>query len=240
MNKLKTQGISYALYHTWQTAGNKPGWEIFEQGDLLLLKSPTNLANLNLAIGGGNADDGSIIQNFFKDKSFGVFEDPSRILELTIEPKVTLEITEMSVSTDKVQYKECGENIVQVKDKQQLAKWGEIAGAAFEMDGQELVKFMEPIYGAKQSAVFYFTEGDNVVGTGQVYIDDHKLAYIATIGVLESHRKQGAGSQLMNACVKFAKTNGAKTLALYASEMGEFLYHKLGFTPLKKWNFKMH
>lgn len=82
-------------------------------------------------------------------------------------------------------------------------------------------------------------DGDEIVGTGHIYMDDMNLVYVSTIGVLEPHRRKGIGKDIMNACLKNGIGLGGDTFALYASEIGEFLYKNIGFKEIAKWSFRV-
>ncbi len=56
-----------------------------------------------------------------------------------------------------------------------------------------------------------------------------KNAYITSVFVEESHRRQGIGSQLVRRIVAWAQEMGCINIMLTATEMGKPLYETLGF-----------
>jgi N-acetylglutamate synthase-like GNAT family acetyltransferase len=223
----------------WKGVGDQPGWKVYEDGELIILVSLTNLPNLNLAIR-VNAEKKFIkAEQIFQNKPFGVFIESSNDQQFRISPKIETEVTEMQLLAKYVSKQKVDPKILVVKTYEQLSQWCETAGLVYNADAQELLKFMTPLYKLQGSSVFSYIEDGKVVGTGQVYVDDSNLGYIATIGVIEDYRKKGIGNKIMSACMESSKAQGAEMFALHASEMGLFLYNKLGFQPLKQWKFKI-
>jgi GNAT superfamily N-acetyltransferase len=71
-------------------------------------------------------------------------------------------------------------------------------------------------------------EGDKIIGIGTTIL--HKdTAWLAHIIVHESHRNKGLGTLITEALVDSIDKNIYKTTLLVATELGEFVYKKLGF-----------
>ncbi len=71
-------------------------------------------------------------------------------------------------------------------------------------------------------------ENGKIIGLGGIFFfgDVCSIGYMA---VLSEFRRQGLGTSIFNNLVKIGKLKGCKTFMLYASELGEPIYHKFGF-----------
>jgi N-acetylglutamate synthase-like GNAT family acetyltransferase len=244
MEKSQYKGIVYNLYHMWQAVGNKPGWTIHENSELLLLKSPATVPHVNLVMVTTSTQVNNksqlLVQDFFENKNFGIFGEAGKTIELKLPLKYSLQFREMVTSTDKVTCQEITPKIDFVQNEQQLKEWCKVAGTLFEYEPERMLPFKAEIYLLEGTKLLYFSENDKIVGTAHVHVDDNNFAYIVSLGVLEEWRGKGIGSQLMNACINFSKEKGAKTLALDSTTMGESLYKKWGFATGAKWYFSVY
>ena len=71
-------------------------------------------------------------------------------------------------------------------------------------------------------------ENGKILGLGGIFF----FGVICSIGymaVLPEVRRNGLGTSIFNNLVKIGKLKGCKTFMLYASELGEPIYHKFGF-----------
>jgi len=78
-------------------------------------------------------------------------------------------------------------------------------------------------------AKFLVAEEDGkIIGLGGIFFfgDTCSIGYMA---VLPEVRCKGLGTDIFNNLVKIGKSKGCKTFMLYASELGEPIYHKFGF-----------
>lgn len=73
-----------------------------------------------------------------------------------------------------------------------------------------------------------FKKGE-IAAFGQAFIFD-KTAWLGNISVKSGFRNQGIGSLLTGELIDFCWSRGVKSINLIATEMGERLYRKLGFT----------
>jgi GNAT superfamily N-acetyltransferase len=71
--------------------------------------------------------------------------------------------------------------------------------------------------------------GNKIIGCGIVIIHGN-VSWLGTIIVLPEYRRQGAGKEITSHLIEYCKGKGCKTQLLIASEMGESVYRKLGFT----------
>lgn len=59
-------------------------------------------------------------------------------------------------------------------------------------------------------------------------------AHIQNVFIEQPHRRRGAGRQLMEYIIKWAKDKGIKRMSLHTSEDGKALYESLGFSYTKE------
>jgi len=62
--------------------------------------------------------------------------------------------------------------------------------------------------------------------------------WIGALGVLPRARRQGVGERLARACVEWLHERGARTVLLYATDMGRPVYERIGFAreaPARAW-----
>lgn len=230
--------ITNNLIQIWKKVGDKPGWDISEQDKVVLLKSPTNIPNLNLAIIDGDCNQPDIIKQYFGSSSFGILQPKGRLNPLAKSAAVATEITEMHLAIDHLKSIELVNEVTVLKSSSELEEWCTVASKVFGYELEEIEKFYKTTYNLNRSQLLYYRASDDkIVGIGQIHVDDNDLVYISSIGVVEERRKKGIGQKIMNSCLLNGKNLGGKFYALHASESGELLYRKLGFKEVEKWSF---
>ena len=81
---------------------------------------------------------------------------------------------------------------------------------------------------APRCHAFVAEDDGDIVGTGVASIHG-SVAWIGTIWVDSTRRREGLGTALTNATIDAAETAGSRTLVLVATEAGRPLYEHLGF-----------
>ena len=71
-------------------------------------------------------------------------------------------------------------------------------------------------------------ENGKIIGLGGIFFFGD-ICYIGYMAVLPEIRCKGLGTAIFSNLVKIGKAKGCKTFMLYASELGEPIYHKFGF-----------
>ena len=71
-------------------------------------------------------------------------------------------------------------------------------------------------------------ENGKIVGLGGIFFFGD-ICFIGYMAVLQEMRRKGLGTTLFRNLIKIGKLRGCKTFMLYASELGEPIYHKFGF-----------
>jgi GNAT superfamily N-acetyltransferase len=80
-------------------------------------------------------------------------------------------------------------------------------------------------------AVMHLTTMPPRNGPGGVFIPSRPQGLIMNVFVEEAHRRAGIAALLMDTMLNFARSKGAASVTLHASQKGKPLYEKLGFTP---------
>ena len=71
-------------------------------------------------------------------------------------------------------------------------------------------------------------ENGKIIGLGAIFFFGD-ICFIGYMAVLPEMRCKGLGTTLFRNLIKIGKLRGCKTFMLYASELGEPIYHKFGF-----------
>jgi len=235
-------GIDYNLVKIWQgiiQRNSAAGWDLVLRDETAFLKSPTNAPNLNLCLNPTQDSHITYAHSFFKGKTFGVITDREVIIPKGCQLQVDVKLEEMQIEVEKLSGIADVVDVIRVQDDDQLRQWSSLSAAINGLGYEDVYTFMKAFFQLPDCAFFIKYQEGNPAGIGQVYIDDRKLAYVSSIGVVEHYRKQGIGTQIMNKILCHSLNNGAQKFALHASEMGQYLYGKLGFKLSKKCSFKV-
>ena len=71
-------------------------------------------------------------------------------------------------------------------------------------------------------------ENGKIIGLGGIFFFGD-ICFIGYMAVLQELRRKGLGTTIFRNLIKIGKMKGCKTFMLYASELGEPIYHKFGF-----------
>jgi N-acetylglutamate synthase-like GNAT family acetyltransferase len=71
-------------------------------------------------------------------------------------------------------------------------------------------------------------ENGKIIGLGGAFFFGN-ICFIGYMAVLPEMRRKGLGTTIFRNLIKIGKLRGCKTFMLYASELGEPIYHKFGF-----------
>ena len=123
--------------------------------------------------------------------------------------------------------------ITEISSAAQLADWSRTCSSAFEFDDnlsgwwQDL--FASIPYGGSSPLRHYLASiNGEPAGTASAYIEDGVVC-LASVGVRTEFRRQGIGSALTVAALKFARMVGCRLGVLFSSPMAIPMYKALGF-----------
>lgn len=105
-----------------------------------------------------------------------------------------------------------------------------------EPEDQQVMDDPEAFYIVNGGAVFFALLNGQPVGVVAVRKLSADVFEFCKLVVLESGRGQGIGSQLVNACLDFSRTNGATLLMLQSFKklaVALGMYERMGFVDMK-------
>ena len=115
--------------------------------------------------------------------------------------------------------------IQKVTSKPMVRTWSQLFQDAF---GYEISTDM--VYKTMNSIEYFIGKHDGVsVGTAVLFMDQHGIAGIHSMGVIPTQRRKGYAEELLIHMMNIARMKGANYATLQASEMGKGLYIKTGF-----------
>jgi GNAT superfamily N-acetyltransferase len=209
-----------------------PGWEIFEEGTLLALKSPSHVNFINLVWGEASLSNIKKIQTFFYGHHFNWVltsnQNSKHLLDAGFEePQLS---PEMVLNLKTYQLKETNKNIkvIQVKTANEFNAWTEIISETFKLKKTDIKAFFHPLIYIAGDIPYLTYYKDLPVGTSLVYCSS-QVAAIGVVSTLEKYRSKGIGFAATQACIKHAQKLGLPYAVLYSSSLGQFLYSKMGF-----------
>lgn len=91
-----------------------------------------------------------------------------------------------------------------------------------------LVDYFSRYMSKKYYHPFIIKKEDETCGVSQLIVND-KISWLGLIVVLELHQGKGLGRAMTEQLIKTGRELGCQTQLLFATEMGEPLYRKLGF-----------
>lgn len=96
-------------------------------------------------------------------------------------------------------------------------------------------EFIGAIWRDERFRLFAAMQGERLLGTSMLYMAEDP-AFVGYVAVSSEARRLGIGSQLTWQAAAFARDHGFTTVALHASELGEPVYTKLGFTAVSRFH----
>ena len=81
---------------------------------------------------------------------------------------------------------------------------------------------------------FLMIEEGGIIGTGNVIISNN-VSWLSNIIVLKEHQGNGLGTKITKFLMEFSRNKGCQTQLLIATELGEYVYKKLGFKKLSEY-----
>lgn len=119
-------------------------------------------------------------------------------------------------------------SIDKVDDKPKAIKFANIATKAF---GYEVLSStIISLINSAQLKLFIGQHNSDYVSCGMLFLDENVISGLHMIGTIPTYRGLGLGKIMTNKLLFEAYENGSKQVVLVASESGERIYTKLGFT----------
>ncbi len=136
-------------------------------------------------------------------------------------------LTQVAMSMDLTHAPEHVDRVViqKVTSEQIAETWSRLFQESFgyEISAETVIKTIGSIE-------YFIGKHDGVpVGTAVLFIDQHGIAGIHSMGVIPTQRRKGYAEELLIHMLNIARMKGANYATLQASEMGKGLYLKTGF-----------
>ncbi len=101
---------------------------------------------------------------------------------------------------------------------------------------------------AERAALFVAELDGAICGLASVYlmvnhrteIFHHPTAYVTSVFVVPEQRRKKIATQLMAACIQWAKEHGCDQVRLRSSEMGRPVYLGMGFSPSNELELRLN
>jgi len=136
---------------------NKKEFPIFQDKHVAMVKSPTNIPNLNCVLRIGNEANFNQIKNFYLEKNFSIISELDVNYNADKDPIFETEITEMYLTCNNIKpqtlAKEQDINIIEIKNIEQLTLWCNLLEKIFSLNSFELQTFMKPLLSCKESTL---------------------------------------------------------------------------------------
>lgn len=118
--------------------------------------------------------------------------------------------------------------MIRVLKKSDINGLNKLAPVDWNLDYEDFLNFFmkEDYFHA-----FVMTKDDEIVGTGNVFYKN-KIGWLANIIVVKEFRGNGFGTKMTQFLVDFLNDKGCETQLLIATELGEPVYQKIGFSKL--------
>lgn len=94
--------------------------------------------------------------------------------------------------------------------------------------GMDLKTVFSELMGTPSHYPFLLEFDHNVVGVCQI-IANVDVAWLGLLVIVEEHRRKGLGKMMTEYMVDYAKNLGCRTSILFATDLGEPIYRKVGF-----------
>lgn len=194
---------------------------------------------LQLAWGLQTEEDFKKACTFFDGNDFACFVDPKEPPQFSFHSLLKADIIEMGVRENAFVPLADAQNIAitSIEKQADLTKWAHIADETSDMVYNDIICFIEAAWAHGGTTCLMAMEKENSIGVADVFVDDHGVGLISSVGVLPSYRKKGVGSALMNKAIQLIFAEKAKEAVLFAWDSALPFYKKMGFQETKRWDF---
>lgn len=227
------------FYDAMKIMAAHPGWEILEDDQILALKAPARIPLINIVWGEPSLKNIHKAKAFYSSKHFSwmLTQQQQDINLLNSGFKGPDPTPEMIINLDNYHPEKYNPaiKVIEVKTKQELYQWAQVAAETFELNAHDLIEFFKPfidIIGETPYLAFYNNEP---AATSLVFCSE-ETASIYAMSALAKYRRKGLGTAVVQACLDLAQKKHMKYAVLYASSIGKFLYEKIGFQTMQDLN----
>ena len=210
------------------------GWDILEDNGLLALKAPASIPLVNFVWGIPTENNIEQIKLFFGEHEYYwiltteqkdrlipqnsiVFPSPTAFPEMVLE----IDLYHKPVLSPNI-------DVIMASTDSELQLWTDTAIATFGFNETGFKEFFYPLIKVAKCAPFLIFYNNEPVATSLAYCGKNIMGIYA-MSTKPDFRRKGLGSAAVHACITLAIRKNIKHAILYASELGQPLYNKLGF-----------
>lgn len=225
------------FYDAMKIMAAYPGWEILEEDHFLALKSPARIPLVNIVWGEPSLTNIKNAKSFYFPKPFSWVltreQQDSNLLSSGFKgPDPT---PEMIINLDSYHDKQIDPaiTVIEVKSKQELFQWAQVAAATFELNVHDVIEFFKPFIDIAGDVPYLAFYNNEPAATSLVFCGG-ETAGIYAMSTLTKFRRKGLGTAAIQACLDLAQKRHMKNAVLYASAIGKFLYETIGFQTVQE------
>ncbi len=213
-----------------------PGWEVFEEGGLLALKSPARLPFVNMVWGEASPENTKKMRSFFAQQSFSWYltqaQSDAHLLQSGFkEPEPAPEMV-LNLNTYAFIQPSPEISIIRVTSDNDFYLWSKIASETFQCQPEVIIEFFQPLI-KLAGDIPYLAFYENEPAATSLLFYDNQIAGIYAMSTREKFRRKGLGWAVAQACIQTANDIGIPYAVVYASKQGKLLYEKMGFKTVQ-------
>jgi ribosomal protein S18 acetylase RimI-like enzyme len=226
-------GLQKKIFLESMSLIQEPGWEVFEEGDLIAFKASVSVPFMNFVYGNVTLAQYEKVKAFYEKKPFFWLLSETQEERLLLDwgftgPDFTYE---MGLNLADYQYYS-GQEPIEVREvssySEDYLQWVNVAAGWLNIDPAFVDQFFTPwIKTGKYIPYLGFYEG-KPAATSLAYLGNLG-ASLYCLGTLPDFRNRGLGTAVTHACLKAAKHKNIGQAVLYGSKMGQPMYKKIGF-----------
>ena len=225
-------GLQKELFLESMTLIHEPGWEVFQEGDLIAFKASVAVPFMNFVYGNATLARYEKVKAFYEKKPFFWLLSETQEEKLLLDwgftgPDLTFE---MGLNLANYHYHDDHEalEVREVRSQEDRLQWINVAAGWLSIDPAFVDQFFTPwIKTGKYIPYLGFYEG-KPAATSLAYLGNLG-ASLYCLGTLPAFRNRGLGTVVTHACLKAAKDKNIAQAVLYGSKMGQPMYKKIGF-----------
>ncbi len=209
-----------------------PGWEVWQDQDLLLLKSPARRPFLNLAWGPVSARTLDVCETFFAGRPWRWMlkeaQDPAPLLQAGFRPVEPCTEMVLDLPGGGPHAPDPFIRVRRVASDQAMGAWTAILGEAFQTPAEDMEEFFGPLVKTPGHVPLLATWRGLPAATAGVFLGATG-AGIYAVATRAPFRRKGLGRALVQACLGEARAAELRKAVLYSTVMGRGLYENAGF-----------
>lgn len=224
-------GLQKELFLESMNLMHEPGWDVFQEDDLIAFKSPVP-PFMDFVYGNVTLDRYKKIKVFYQKKPFFWLLSETQEEQLLLDWGFTGPDLTYEMGLNLADYHHPGTHemleVREVSSPEDHLQWISVAAGWLNMDPSFVDQFFTAwIKTGKYIPYLGFYEG-KPAATSLAYLGNLG-ASLYCLGTLPAFRNRGLGTAVTHACLKVAKDKNIGQVVLYGSKLGQPMYKKIGF-----------